>query len=91
MNIKSLHFILGNFSKAVELDIFCLDISIASATVFPTTLICSLGNHSSISVFSYNFTGAAKNHVDHSIALVSNCSGYGSILHLSYISKHCND
>jgi nucleoside permease NupC len=83
MNKKGLSFMFGNFSNAVELLIFCFDILIASATVFPTTFICSFGNHSSISVFLYNLTGAAKNHVDHSIALVSNCSGYGSILHLS--------
>jgi hypothetical protein len=75
INIKSFHFIFGNFSNAVELTIFCLDISIASATVLPTTFICSSGNPSSIKVFLYSFTGAAKNHVDHSIALVSNCSG----------------
>jgi hypothetical protein len=83
ININGFHFMFGNFSKAVEFETFNFDISIASATVFPTTFICSSGNHSSISVFLYNLTGAAKNQVDHSIALVSNCSGYGSILHLS--------
>jgi hypothetical protein len=39
INIKSFHFIFGKFSKAAELEIFFFDISIASTTVFPTTLI----------------------------------------------------
>jgi hypothetical protein len=51
------------------------EIAIASATVFPTTFICSFGKPSSFNVFLYKSTGAANNHVDHSIALVSNCSG----------------
>jgi hypothetical protein len=75
MKIKGLSFIFGNFSKAVELLIFCFEISIASATVFHTTFICSFGKPSSFSVFLYNSTGAAKSPVDPSIALVSNCSG----------------
>jgi hypothetical protein len=75
INIKGLPFMFGYFSKAVEFEIFCLDISIASATVFQTTFIYSLGNHSFLSVFLYKSTGAAKNHVLASIHLVSNCSG----------------
>jgi hypothetical protein len=75
MKRKSFHFIFGNFSKAVDLSIFCFDISIASTTVFPTTLMCSFGNHSFIKVSLYSSTGAANNQVDHSMALVSNCSG----------------
>jgi hypothetical protein len=73
--MKGFHFILGNFSKAVEFGTLSLEISIASAIVFHTTFICLAGKPSSISVFLYNLTGAAKNQVDHSIALVSNCSG----------------
>jgi hypothetical protein len=87
MNIKGLPFIFGNFSKAVEFHIFCFEISIASATVFQTTFICSLGNHSFLRVFLYNSTGTANNQVEASIHLVSNCSGYGSILPVSYTSK----
>jgi hypothetical protein len=47
MKIKGFHFILGNFSKALEFGIFFIEISIASATVFQTSFICSFGNHSS--------------------------------------------
>ncbi|MGB2110702.1 MAG: hypothetical protein ACPHY8_01970 [Patescibacteria group bacterium] len=83
INIKSFHFIFGYVSNAFEDQTFFFDISIASATVFPTTFICSFGNPSSSSVFLYRSTGAANNPVDHSIALVSNCSGYGSIEPLS--------
>jgi len=66
--------------KAVELGIFFLEISIASAIVFQTILIYFSPNHSSIKVFLLNLTGAAKNQVEGSIHLVSNCSGNGSIL-----------
>ncbi|MDR3151111.1 MAG: hypothetical protein LBU14_06150 [Candidatus Peribacteria bacterium] len=59
---------------------FLSDVFIASTTVFPTTFIFSLGNHSFFKVFSYNETGTAKNPVEASIHLVSNCSGNGSIL-----------
>jgi len=73
--MKGFHFIFGNFSNAVDLSIFCFDISIASATVFQTTFMCSSGKPSSIKVFLYSSTGTAKNQVEPSIALVSNCSG----------------
>jgi len=42
-------------------------------------------------VFLLNLTGAAKNQVEASIFLVSNCSGNGSILPSSKISSFCND
>jgi hypothetical protein len=87
INIKSFHFIFGYFSNALELSTLVLDILIASATVFPTTFICSFGKPSFFNVFLYKGTGTANNPVLASIHLVSNCSGYGSILPCSYKSK----
>jgi len=89
MKRKGFHFIFGYFLKAIDCGSFFLDISIASTTVFPTTLICSLGNPSFCRVVLYNSTGAAKSQVEASIHLVSNCSGKGSILPCSYMLKFC--
>jgi hypothetical protein len=75
IKIKGFHFIFGNFSNALEFHIFFMEIFTASETVFQTTFIFSLGNHSSCKVFLYNSIGAAKKPVEPSIALVSNCSG----------------
>ncbi|MDP2395455.1 MAG: hypothetical protein Q8S84_02880 [bacterium] len=87
--MNGLFFIFGNFSNAFDSPTLVLDISIASATVFHTTFIWSAGNHSLVRVVLYSSTGAANSPVDASIHLVSNCSGYGSILPVSYKSKFC--